>query len=344
MQSPIVTNTKEQNEQKNNTLQFYRLIFTLIICLHHFQYVANINFLKHGYICVEFFFILSEFLLASSFYKETTHSCGKYIIKRIKRLYPEYFLATIISIGILGIAKNEFILEKAIAELLMMQNIGVFSGGGYNYPCWYISVLMFISIVIYGFLSVYSDFFIKILALPIVILGYTFIFSNEQGIENWGTVGFCYMPLLRGFCGLTMGVLAERITANVAFEKINSVCGTAVEVFCLGFILSGLVRENNIDMYIILAFEVLIIFTVKETGYLSKKVFNHTCFNKWAKINYAMYLNHAVIVTIFAVAVKYSFQTTNGVILLIMYYLILVAYSIFTNKFIEKGVLPCKQK
>lgn len=117
----------------NYTLQVYRIICTLIICWHHFQgAIGELKIFRHGYICVEFFFILSGYFLAKKFEKEEvygSHSLGDYLLYRVKRLYPEYCFAAIVAILIIGMGAHKFSPVKAIAELLMIQYLGIIGGG-----------------------------------------------------------------------------------------------------------------------------------------------------------------------------------------------------------------------
>ena len=119
--------------KKNYAVQVYRILCTLIICWHHFQgAVGKIEILKHGYICVEFFFILSGYFLARYFAEEETnggHSTVGYLLHRIKRLYPEYCFAAVVAILIIGIGGHKFTPVKAIAEMLMIQYLGIIGGG-----------------------------------------------------------------------------------------------------------------------------------------------------------------------------------------------------------------------
>ena len=44
---------------RNLKIELYRVIFTFIIIVHHFQNSYDLHFMTNGYIAVDFFFILS---------------------------------------------------------------------------------------------------------------------------------------------------------------------------------------------------------------------------------------------------------------------------------------------
>ena len=54
---------------KNRALEFYRFLFSIVIVLYHYRSQVYDGFLPSGYISVEFFFILSGFLMTAGLYK-----------------------------------------------------------------------------------------------------------------------------------------------------------------------------------------------------------------------------------------------------------------------------------
>ncbi len=189
---------------KNNIVEALRTLFTLVICVHHASGLAARPLaMKHGYLCVEFFFMLSGYLLHRSFKREKVHSTVNYVGKRLRRLYPEYFVAAVVAILLFGVLRGEFDLTRAVQELMMVQNTGFFHLGGYNYPCWYIAVLMVAGVLIYGMLTVWEQAYVKVIALVIILGGYTYLIGLRHGIEEWGYAGPVSQALLRGFCGMS---------------------------------------------------------------------------------------------------------------------------------------------
>ena len=56
------------SSEHNSLIDVYRLIFICMVMLHHARYVPNAENIpfEGGYICVEYFLILSGYLLAKS--------------------------------------------------------------------------------------------------------------------------------------------------------------------------------------------------------------------------------------------------------------------------------------
>ena len=97
-------------QQRNGLIDFYRFIFALIIVIHHAmwldgRYVGDIEnkvFFRGGYSAVEFFFILSGYLLSKKAYdNQMNDKIGELtwneITKRVKALYPSFIISNILS-------------------------------------------------------------------------------------------------------------------------------------------------------------------------------------------------------------------------------------------------------
>ncbi len=318
--------------QKNNAVQLYRIVCTLIICLHHFQGAVSINLMHHGYVCVEFFFILSGYFLYNSFKKEETHSCRRYIGKRIKRLYPEYLLAAIVMVIMEIISSHELSAVKAVPEILMIQATGIFTGG-YNAPCWYLSVIMFLMPVIYAALSEFENIYIKFIIPTAVVLGYTYIFNLESGLESWQVSGAIYPPVIRGFAGLNIGVFLAYIRQRGGWFKIKSPCvwGYILELLCVLCIGISIFGQENTDRLALIAFVILIAVITNEYG-LSNIIKKQRLIEWGGGLSYALYLNHAAIIKVMRV-IGEKLHMQNMYALIICYMLMLIIYSICTHYF-----------
>ena len=112
---------------RNSKIDLYRVFFTLVIIIHHFQNSYDLRIVKNGYIAVDFFFILSGYFLGSSLKRSLT--AFDYAKKRVQRLYPEYFVSICLSVILYRITRGGLDIKKIISELLLIQNSGLFTGG-----------------------------------------------------------------------------------------------------------------------------------------------------------------------------------------------------------------------
>lgn len=322
-------------KKKNNIIEFYRILFTFVICIYHVGFGNKYNIFTHGYACVEFFCILSGYLLFKTFERKGNELGSiDYLIGRVKRLYPEYIFAAVIAIVFFGIINPDFNLVKVVTELFMVQSVGLFSGG-YNTPTWYISAMLAVSVIIYGLLSVNRKLFVKVIAPLIVLFGYVYLFGTAGGLENWSVVQFMPLTILRVFCGMSLGVIVAVIAENKTVSRMNTCTAVIMEIGCFVFTAYGLITKNDYDVLLPFSFAGLVLSAVLQKGLLSMKPFEKISgyIGKISLISYAMYLNHR--------ACKFGISMINKSFLhlgdewIFIYLAALIVYSIITYNVIN---------
>lgn len=121
--------------QKNFAVEALRFIFMVMICIHHSHFLPQMH---HGYVAVDFFFILSGVFLFRTYLKSNAPSLLEYNIKRIIRFIPEYTIALIVTAIIYFQLFHAAYMDGKILEiikqflnnLLFLCGSGIFSGGG----------------------------------------------------------------------------------------------------------------------------------------------------------------------------------------------------------------------
>lgn len=313
--------------KKNYAIEFYRVIATIFICIHHMQGKCGISIFTHGDLLVDFFFALSGVFLAGSFAREKEHSGSSYFFRRVKRLYPEYLWAAVIAIVSYSVV-GKFDINSALSELFMLQNTGPFSGG-FNYPCWYLSTMMFASFVIYELLKYNRDLFVKVISPLLVLAGYTYICKNWSHDFIWSLQGCVYIPMLRCICGITLGVFICYVSKCDFVKKIGKGIGTAAELVCIAVAGIGLTTEVFSISIIFSAFAVLIFLTYNQCGLLGSKVLNQKCFGFAGGYSYSVYVNHGILANFFD-TVNQSYLHM-GKSLMLVYLAAVIIYSIVTH-------------
>ena len=101
MMNAIYNDIKNIEVSKNNCFTLLKYIFAFYIVFHHFLVItSHVDYINAG-IFVNGFFIISGFLIFNSYIHSS--DIKLYAQKRIKRIYPSYFI-TIIFCVILGLA------------------------------------------------------------------------------------------------------------------------------------------------------------------------------------------------------------------------------------------------
>lgn len=201
---------------KNNSIEFFRILFMVVLVSWH----SRSGFFAHGYLVVEFFFILSGYFIYQSFKRKQKNTLS-YVGDRIKRTYLEYSIACLFSfcitfLGALVNGKDVFTwhsLFKLISELLLLQNVGIFDGG-YNYPLWYFSVLIWGGGGLYALLKYNKSLAVNIILPVFILLSYTYIFGMQKSIECWNKCIF-YVPMLRGLADMSIGIMAAKMSSHI---------------------------------------------------------------------------------------------------------------------------------
>lgn len=119
---------------KNTSIEALRFIFMSMLCVHHSHFWAV---MQHGYLAVEFFFILSGVLLYRTFLSNNSPSTIDYTIARLNKFYLKYIVALVITIAVLfqramGMIRAGQIVDyikNVINDFLMLSSTGIYQGG-----------------------------------------------------------------------------------------------------------------------------------------------------------------------------------------------------------------------
>ncbi|NRP19367.1 hypothetical protein LPJGGPFB_02622 [Ensifer adhaerens] len=140
-------------------LESLRGFAALAVAVHHFRYGSLLSenaFIRHGYLMVDFFFVLSGFVIALNYANRlsTPAEVASFQRRRFWRLYPLHLFTLLIFLGIeclkyvfeqrTGIVSNNpaFVVSDAsafLANLFLLQGV-VLNELGFNIPSWSISV------------------------------------------------------------------------------------------------------------------------------------------------------------------------------------------------------------
>lgn len=189
-----------------------RGLFALMVALYHFSYQTEVrgiaylsNFMvAQGDLFVDFFFVLSGFVITLTYYKKLSNFNGftDYLRKRFIRLYPLLFYTALVFLAFLLLAGNLFpaytnnrlstgdLFIELLNTLLLLNSTGLLSDApGINYPSWSISSEM-ISYVIFGLLVVFTGKKSQYAAALILVACAAFLISIDSYMEKseWGFV------------------------------------------------------------------------------------------------------------------------------------------------------------
>ena len=218
--------------KKNGKAEFLRFIFSIIIILYHCgRLIANKELIGFGsfaggYIGVEYFFVLSGFLMASSMAKRAQpedhmKNAGpafrRFMWGKIKRIFP-YHLLAFIPLYIEDIWLNRYSALQLIKETIdlipgffLIQKLG-FEFHNLNSVEWYISAMLIAMAVIFVISYLNFDFYSKCIAplLAFIIIGWLLHdCGTVTGASSWDVFG--YRCVWRAFAEINAGFFAYHI-------------------------------------------------------------------------------------------------------------------------------------
>lgn len=206
------TLTSNRKKPRSGELDFWKFIFSVIIVILHSEYLPSKTdqvYFNGGSIFVEFFFIVSGYLMAQTaekhqHYQSLTEETITFLKRKINCFYPYLIFGFIVSLfaksihqhqGFLQIIKNAC---KGIGELLLLKSTGL-TGSLFDSPMWYISAMILSMAILYPLVLKYGDFFKKILCplIAFFLLGYLIRkYNHFRSPELWD--GLFEKGMIRG--------------------------------------------------------------------------------------------------------------------------------------------------
>ncbi|MBU3807947.1 MAG: acyltransferase family protein [Candidatus Phocaeicola faecipullorum] len=282
------------------TIEFYRFAFMVVLLMWHGPF-DSFKF-GSGYLVVEFFFILSGYMLMESFYRKPK-TAVQYTIDRLKRMYVPYFVALCLACLYFGIIPDLIIRHSVSMELifpfideaLLIQGLGLF-GGGINYPLWYFSVLIIGGYFLYELISRWQTISLHVIIPILSVLTLTYL-SNLQGgtFEIFTVNGVFYVPFWRGMAEMGIGVVLCAFCHSRYNKMHKSVGLDFVAVMTLLLIVCILNSDGNhkYDKYAIIFFPIIIYVGIWNKSFLNKFI-DRPVWVKLGGVTYEMYLLHAM--------------------------------------------------
>ena len=244
-----------ENTEKKSTAYYYRLdiyrfIFTILVVILHFETLypslPQLHHLSRSfYRSVDFFFLLSGFLLFKSFRNGHYKNALDFTFAKASRLLPINFVVVaatcfFISLSpvktfsaVLAIAKNFFLhIFYAVPNFLFLQDfIPVFEhfcGGDYFIPLWYISAMLVSGFIWFWALTASQKKYGGsdrvpgwAFILPVLILSLLFNVFGHLNLSQ-GFVPGLNLPhgFLRGFADMGLGVFCAGFSIRISNKKI----------------------------------------------------------------------------------------------------------------------------
>ena len=302
-------------KKQNRAMELYRFVSAAMILCYHCYWFA---FREDGkqfigfYLFVELFFILSGFLMMRSIRHRVTKAdladpAGatiRYMGRRLRMLVPHHILSWVLVAAIqVFLLKNIWpiqIFTVGWPEIFLVNVFGFVRDEYINIVCWYLSALVFSSLIVYYLLLWNEDAFVKIIAPLLLVVCYGTLFERAGSLA--ATIVFTrYAPhlgFMRGLADLTVGVLAYRAYEWMEDVKLPDEPFWATVIEAGVFLASALFMYRNSNRYDFMFVPIFFVFVI--SVFRGKSVFSHLFDNRlsaWlGRQSFAYFLNNLVVI------------------------------------------------
>lgn len=300
-------------------IEFLRIVGCIAIVMLHFFYtqigqIDSVPFYHYlakstsnGQKAVELFFMLSGLFYAVTY--TPVLSTGKFLLKKIIRLYPVFLFCLIVYYFITLVSPDyTFSIYKALLNLFGFDGT-IFVKGSTRHvgEFWYVSTMLWVLLLLHCSLKVFSKDKVKFAVGIVAFFAYGYILSSHgwkinsphQLLNGAMTIG-----MLRGLGGISVGYLIgdwyrenlEKIMEwKVSLE--GKILMTIVEISCLYFIIKYLIfvrwTYRNDTIFLISYILIIVMFLLKK-GYISK-ILDIDLWSIFSKYIYSVYLSHVTL-------------------------------------------------
>jgi len=286
-----------------DVLDALRGVCAVIVVLYHFKsngYISNLMLVRNGWLFVDYFFVLSGFVIAHSYgerLREKTVSVARFMALRIGRIYPLHIavLLGFVALEMLLVFGGDTIaqyvsrepftgssdLGSLVQNLFLIQSFGIPGGPGWNTPAWSIAAEMWTYLLFaFVFLVRGRGLLIVTGALAGLGLGFSVMTSDDLHITFQG--GF-----LRCVFGFAMGVLTYH-----AFRRFGGVGGSLWEIaLLLVTIIYVSFAEDALTFIAPFVFSAMIFVLASQRGVVSR-VLGMRVFQLLGLLSYSIYMVH----------------------------------------------------
>lgn len=345
-------------KKRNGEIDFWKFVFSLVIVVFHTFHYKSIFGLQPfigGSSSVEFFFIVSGFLMAQSASRiisgefKIAEETRNFMLRKIKGLYPEFAIAWLFGFVVMHLGKESVSFGKVVKDLmtgsweLFLLRMSGLEGYRGNVVTWYISAMILIMLILYPLLLKYKDTFIYILApcLSIFLGGYMF---QTFGIMGGGTVweGFYYRGMMRAVVDLSLGCIVWKICQRIKmyqYTKLARGLFSLVEIGGYGFCLFWMLGHKNssMDFVLLMIFAFCVLITFSHVGLVADMFDNRLCYTL-GRASFSVYIGHIYwIKTIDKFFPSYTFE--SQLLILIVLISITTVSIMFLSDIIRK-IMP----
>ena len=290
-----------------------RGICAVLVMVYHlpfYSHALDVELVKHAWLCVDFFFVLSGFVIAAAYGDRLRSGTDLrvFIIRRIGRLWPlhatvlavcvAYVLALLLMTRFGTLMPERALLDHPgaaspyalLTNITLVQALGLHSDSTWNGPAWSISAeawtyLLFALLCIYfrKWLTFYLVIFASIGCAVVWILSPRYL----DTIADYA--------IFRCIYGFSVGALTHRLwrTMRPLTSAWLTLWELAATVLAIAFLTSA--SFTPLSMAAPLVFAVVVLGFAFNGGALSRHL-DRPAWHRLGDLSYSIYMNHFIII------------------------------------------------
>lgn len=294
---------------KNGKIDFLKFLFAVVIVIHHgAKNVIDIEtpLYTGGSLAVEFFFIVSGYLLMASVSRLPDRTqplgieTGKFIWRKFKGLYPEVAIAFVMGFILDLLFKGRGFWELWTMSfhnlfLLKMSGVGMVT---INAQTWYLSSMLLCMFILFPLLRKYPQMMVNVV-LPLIgllFLGYLCINKTHPRDPSAIWKDFTYKGNIRAMAELSIGAslypIAQRLK-KIDFSTLSQILLSLVEWGCYAvvFLYMRNSTASRLDYFYIAIFAAAILLSFAQKGF-DANWYQRGIFAFLGKFSFSLYLSH----------------------------------------------------
>ena len=294
-------------KQRNATIELMRFLFASSVVLFHIAGTLwdrklilfdggdlRLTLFRNGYIGVEFFFLVSGFLMAKSIYRrQTAEQSGtlqpepvgvetiRFLWGKVKSLWPYYLPACAIGCLLFLLTKKSLHLGwfvPYLPSLFFLQETGLSDASFTGLPSWYISSMLIAMAVLYPLCRKFYFSFTSLFGLVLGILmpgALIQLNGNLAGTgQDWWAITFaCNFRALGEIALGTVCYEASRRLSQVSFSTGKRLLFSLLQVagYGLAFFYACCYTDRRFSGQVLLVLAVAITLSFSEVGYFAQR-------------------------------------------------------------------------
>lgn len=327
-------------KKHNGVISVWKFVFAIGILLHHLIYLdpegKTLDHFRCSSIGVDFFFIVSGYLLAKKVASETRKndtrslavSTRDFLLRKMKGIFPYLLFSYLIMLVIMLVctditAWNVLMSTFDINFLIVIINPSNNILGG----VWFLSAMILAMLLIYPLQKKYGKTFSWIIAPLIYVFlgGYLFINYADVSLREWkSNIGYMHLGFAKAILEISLGCTVYEITEGFKkfrFTKFGQMLLTVAELASLGGVLFANLWYRDVRRYdpafiLLLAFGIMVAFSEQTFFY---KICCNRLFFYLEKLSLAIYPNNYIFIRLCNRADTFHVLTKNEKFMVVIF-------------------------